>query len=302
VVFYTLDQAPTASPRLIRQNDACLTCHASSQNQGFPGHLLRSVYSDAEGFPILSAGSFHIDQSSPLKDRWGGWYVTGTTGKQSHMGNLVVQDPRQANQTRNPEGLNVTDLGDRFNKSAYLTGHSDIVALMVLEHQTEMQNLITRANFLTRMALFEEKEINRALGRPADYRSETTLIRIKGAAEPLLRYLLFSGEAAIAKRIRGTSRFRDEFVENGRRDQAGRSLRDLDLERRLFRYPCSYLIYSDAFDALPEIAKSYVFNRLRQVLTGKDQSETFAHLSRADRRAIFEIITATKSGLPADWR
>jgi hypothetical protein len=301
-VFYTLGQKPAAKPQFTRQSDVCLICHASSSNQGFPGQLLRSVYADGDGFPILSAGSFRIDQTSPLKQRWGGWYVTGTSGKQAHLGNLIVRDERPPEQIDNAAGLNVTDLSSRFRTSAYLAGHSDIVALMVLEHQAEMHNLIGRAGFLTRIALHEEAEINKALGRPADYRSESTTSRFQSAGEPLVKYLLFSGEAQLTEKVQGTSAFAKEFVQRGPRDARGRSLRDLDLQRRLFTYPCSYLIYSAAFDALPGPVKNYVLHRLWDVLSGKDTSAEFAHLSAADRCAILEILLGTKPGLPSYWQ
>ncbi len=81
----------------------------------------------------------------------------------------------------------------------------------------------------------------------------------------------------------------------------GRSLRDFDLHKRLFRYPLSYMIYSAAFDAMPEQARSRVYQRLYEVLSGKDQSAPFAHLSPTDRAAILAIVRDTKTGLPKYW-
>jgi hypothetical protein len=301
-VFYTLDQEPGDKPHFTRQNDNCLICHGSSQNEGFPGHLVRSLYVDGEGLPILSAGSHRIDHTSPLADRWGGWYVTGTSGKQTHMGNLIVRDKRASGTIDNPAGVNVTDLGERIDRSRYLTPQSDIVALMVMEHQTGGQNLITRASFLTRFALRDEVEINKALGRPADRRSESALSRIRNAGEPLVRYLLFSGEAHLTDPIQGTSDFAAEFARRGPRDDRGRSLREFDLRQRLFAYPCSYLIYSAGFDELPGPVKDYVYRRLWEVLGGQDTSAEFAHLSACDRRNVLEILRATKADLPAYWK
>jgi len=228
--------------------------------------------------------------------------VTGTSGKQLHLGNHIEQSEAPSPPAPGLRDINLTTLKGRCDTSRYLTPHSDIVALMVLEHQTEMHNRITRASFLTRMALYEETEINKALGRPVGEHSESTLSRIKSAGEPLLKYLLFCGEARLTDRIQGTSTFADEFAQRGRCDPPGRSLRDLDLQRRLFRYPASYLIYSPAFDALPEPVRSYVLQRLWEVLTGKDTTPEFAHLSAADRRAIREVLVATKPGLPLYWQ
>jgi hypothetical protein len=300
-VFYTLDQQDVARPRFVRQTDSCLLCHGSSQTRGIPGHVLRSVFPDREGHPILSAGTVRIDQTSSLETRWGGWYVTGTHGKQLHRGNLIFRDGREPHQVANLGGLNVIDLAGRFDTSAYPTGHSDIVALMVLEHQVEMHNLIACANMQTRLALHDEAALNNELGRAADYQSETTYRRLKSVGEPLLRYLLYSGEAKLTEKIRGTSGFAEEFARRGPRDSRGRSLRDFDLERRLFKYPCSYLIYSEAFDSMVGPIKEYVLRRLYAVLQGRDYTRDYEHLTADDRQAILEILRATKKDLPAYW-
>jgi len=296
-VFYTLDQEPVARPKFTRQNDACLQCHGSTQTRGVPGHLVRSVYADRSGQAILSMGSFRVDQTTAFAQRWGGWYVTGTHGGQKHLGNFVVHGQREPEEIDNRVGQNIIELRTHLTIANYLTPHSDLVALMVLEHQAEMHNLIARANLQTRLALYEEAELNRELGRAADYRSETTLRRIKNAGEPLVRYLLFSKETPLTAKVRGTSSFADEFARRGPRDAHGRSLRDFDLEKRLFKYPCSYLIYSNAFDALPEAVKTYVYGRMHDVLGGRDYSHEFDHLGTEDRRVIREILQVTKPEL-----
>jgi hypothetical protein len=300
--FYTLEQKAAGKPRIVRQDYSCLVCHGSSQNQGFPGLLVRSVYVDNQGLPILSSGTFRIDQTSPLKERWGGWYVSGTHGQQKHLGNLIVRDSRAPEEIDNTPNLNVTDLSHRFRTADYLTPHSDIVALMVLEHQAEMHNRIARASFLTRIALYEEAELNKALGRPASQRSDLTQRRIKSACEPVVKYLLFSGEAPLTAQVQGTSDFAREFAQQGPRDPRGRSLREFDLKKRLFKYPCSYLIYSDVFDTLPEAARDYVLERLWDVLNQYDNGNDFAHLSADDCEAIRAILLTTKKNAPAYWR
>ncbi len=301
-VFYSLDQEKGEKPVFTRQSDTCLICHASSTNQGCPGQLVRSLYVDADGYPILASGSYRSDQGSPLAQRWGGWYVSGTAGKQAHMGNLIVRGRRRPEDVDNTPNLNCVDLAKYFKTERYLSPHSDIVALMVLEHQAEMHNLITRANFQGRTALYEEAELNKALGRPAGYRSESTTSRLKSAAEPLVKYLLFSGETKLTDAVKGTSGFAEEFAKRGPRTKDGRSLREFDLKTRLFKYPCSYLIYSPSFDALPAAVKDYVLRRVYDVLTGKETGDDFAHLSAADRRAILEILRETKPDLPTYWR
>jgi hypothetical protein len=300
--FYTIDQQPARTPRITRQTDNCLICHASSSTQGAPGHLVRSVYTDREGFPVLSAGSFRTDHTSPFSERWGGWYVTGTHGKQEHMGNLVVRNKRDPEAQDRSAGQNVTDLRDRFTVGNYLSPTSDIVALMVLEHQVECHNRIARASILARQALHHEATLNRELKEPATKRWDSTTRRIESAGEPLVQYLLFSGESKLTDPVAGTSAFAKEFAARGPADGAGRSLRQFDLQTRLFKYPCSYLIYSKAFATLPGPVKEYVLRRLHEVLTGKDTSEPFKHLTAADRKAILEILRTTLPDLPDYWR
>jgi len=301
-VFYTLDQERADRPAIKRQGDSCLICHASSQTQGVPGFVARSVYCDSSGFPILASGTFRTDQSSPLENRWGGWYVTGTHGKQKHLGNLIVTDKRAPEETDNSAGMNVTNLEGRFDHSKYLSGASDIVALMVLAHQTAAHNLITAANFQTRLALAQEAALNRELKKPPGYRWESTTSRIKSVGEPLVKYLLFSKESKLTEPLKGTTSFAREFAARGPRDKQGRSLREFDLKTRLFKYPCSYLIYSPSFDALPAEVRDYVYKRMWQVLSGTDTSVDFAHLTLERRRAIVRILTQTKQGLPAYWK
>ncbi len=302
-VFYTLDQQKVDRPRFTRQTDACLLCHGSSSTKYVPGHLLRSVYTDRGGDPILSLGTVRVDQTTPLDRRWGGWYVTGTHGKQTHQGNHLVQNRNDRDDIdNNREGQNITDLKFLLDTSAYLTPHSDVVALMVLEHQTEAHNLIARASIQIRLALHDQALLNKELGRAPDYQSETMDRRIQSVGEPLVHYLLFSKEATLTDKIQGTSTFAADFVKKGPRDSKGRSLRDFDLVHRLFKFPCSYLIYSESFEQLPMPVKEYVYQRIYQVLTGRDMGSNFEHLVASDRQSILEILRDTKKDLPEYWR
>jgi hypothetical protein len=299
-VFYTLDQRQADRPRFVRQADNCLLCHASTQTQDVPGHLIRSVFVDAGGNPILSSGSYRTDHTSPFEERWGGWYVTGTHGGQRHLGNMVVREREVVRPVENAQGQNVTDLSGRITTDRYLTPHSDLVALMVLDHQAMAHNRIARASFLTRQALHYETELNRELNMPPDHRWESAAKRIKSACDPLVECLLFSGEAPLTAPIAGTSTFAADFARAAHRDPQGRSLRDFDLQTRLFRYPCSYLIYSDSFRALPAEAKDYVWRRMKSILESADPDPKYAHLSPADRAAILEILKATLPEWPGD--
>ena len=298
-VYFVVLQRPTAKPKFFRSVDACMECHGGTMSEHFPGHIMRSVYTDAEGTPDLTAPSYLTTDSSPLSRRWGGWYVTGTHGSQRHMGNSIAERQGDAVTINLDRGANITDLRRFFDTSLYLSPHSDIVALMVLEHQTHLQNLITKANYETNEALSEENALNREFGRPDNFHAESTPNRIKEACEPLVRGLLFSGEIRLTAPIVGTSGFAEQFSARGPYDRKRRSLRQFDLKRRLLRYPCSYTIYSQAFDALPAPAKNYLFRRLQEILSGRDQSPEFAHLSAADRKSIREILLETKPAFAA---
>jgi mono/diheme cytochrome c family protein len=301
-VYYTFEQDTSAPLAFTRQTENCLICHGSSRNQGFPGHLIRSVSADKSGELVLSRGSKTVDHSTPFEDRWGGWYVTGTSGKQTHQGNQIVGGWSWAEKGKQPTSENVTDLKPYFTVANYLTPHSDLVALMVLEHQGEAQNRLTRANFVTRQALHEQAELNKAFGEPTGTRRESVTKRINGACEAVVKYLLFCEEAKLTDEVAGTSEFAKEFEARGPFDSKKRSLRQFDLKTRLFKHPLSYVIYTKQFDGLPAEAKERVYLRLWEVLTGKDTSKEFAHLTKDDRAAVVEILRETKKDLPGYWK
>jgi hypothetical protein len=300
--FYTLDQKRAESAVPQRRTESCLVCHSSSANQGIPGHLVRSLFVDRGGELQLSGGSYRTDHTSPLAERWGGWYVTGTSGRQKHLGNLICEGSERFDEVDNTAGVNVVDLSDRLTTSAYLTPHSDIVALMVLEHQVGMLSRLARAALETRMALYYEREFNKALGRPADHPSDSARSRIRNVGDAVVQYMLFGDETRLTDRIEGTSPFASEFSARGPRDSKGRSLRDFDLHTRLFRYPCSYLIYSRAFDSLPGAVKEHVYQRLWDLLNGRAAGKIDLALAAADREALLEILSETKPDLPAYWK
>ena len=301
-VFYTIEQARRKIPQLTRQTDNCLQCHGGGLTRGIPGHIVRSVFPDQNGFPILRAGTFRTYHSSPLEERWGGWYVTGTHGKQRHMGNVIATETEDEATIDMEKGANVTDLSDIVDTSPYLTPHSDLVALMVLEHQVEMHNLITQANHDTRLALHDMKTINEVLGNPPDKITASTQHRIQSVAIKVVDYMLFADEEPLTDTITGTSGFTESFQKAGIRDKKGRSLRDLDLDDRLFKYPCSYLIYSESFDALPDIIRDAIYRRLYDILTGEIDEDTYLYLSNSKTRAIIDILKETKQGLPDYWK
>ena len=293
-VFYVLPQVDSPTPKFIRQTQECLQCHDSGMADNVPGFMMRSVYPDHSGHPILTQGSFVTTDQSPMKERWGGWYVTGKHGAQAHMGNMLARNEAAPEDTDWGAGGNLSSLKELVDTSPYPTRSSDIVALLISEHQTHTQNLITRANHETRKALHYQQALNKEWGRPADTGLESVQSRIKSVGEPLVKALLFSGDPPLSEQVHGNSGFAEWFSAQGAHDKLGRSLFMLDLTHRLMRYPCSYLIYSEAFDALPLQVKEYIYRRLREILSGTDRTSAFAHLSDADRKAVLEILRETR--------
>jgi hypothetical protein len=305
-IFYLLDEHKVDKPVFQRAELDCTQCHIAAGTRNVPGVLLRSIYPTTTGTQAPASQSYITDQESPIKDRWGGWYVTGKISGLPHMANAVVEDRQTAGQPDQGASIKLVSLSNAFDSSAYLTSQSDVVAHLVLAHQTQMHNLITLTNYKTRMALYAEAARNKSDGSAAGAPlSEAARKQFERPAEQLLRYLLFVNEAPLSvpggEGVEGSSSYRKEFEARGVRDAEGRSLRDFDLKTRIFRYPCSYLIYSASFDALPEPAKGYVYHRLLEVLSGEDKSGDFSRLSAEDRRAVLEILLATKPGLPAEW-
>ena len=291
--FYTLDQRSPETPVFTRETAKCLQCHGSSHTRRTPGHIIRSVFPDSGGQPVYRLGTHLTDDSSPFKERWGGWYVTGTHGEQRHMGNGLLSNEAVSEKLDVESGANVTDLSSHFEVRPYLTPHSDIVALMVLEHQVMMHNILTAANHAGRITVRDSDIMNKALERPEGFESESTERRFSSAAESVVKGLLFCDEARLTDTVAGTSGFASEFSARGPLDSNGRSLRQFDLRTRMFRYPCSFLIYSDAFAALPVGVKSRVWRRLEEIVSGEDTSARFDHITAEDRKAIREILRDT---------
>ena len=264
------------------QSDGCIRCHQGAATLGIPGLLISSVHPVSQSRQE-HGHAFMTDHRTPLSERWGGWYVTGSTGSQTHLGNNTnLVDPVRSGGPSTLPTQNLTSLSDLFDTSKYLEPTSDIVALMTLEHQIRMTNLMIRIGWDARMGMAADK--------------------LNPEIEEMLKYMLFVDEAPLQAPVKGVSTFTETFPRRGPRDPQGRSLRDFDLKTRLFRYPLSYMIYSAAFDGLPDKVRDRVYQRLHEILAGKDTSKPFANVSPETRGAILEILRATKPNLPAEWR
>ena len=297
-VFYTLEQKKTDKPQFKREIESCMLCHSSSFGSRVPAHVIRSVFPNRGGFPFVGSYTFRTTDKSLLKDRFGGWYVSGKHGNKHHMGNKTYLNKDEISHPDHQTSSNIVDLSKLFNPKPYLTPHSDIVAHLVLTHQATMHNKITIANYQVRKALYEERLLQGDGEKPVKNKKHNpdTQLKINQAADDLIKYMLFAEAVPLGCEIVGTSTFQKEFTAQGQRDKRGRSLRDFDLKKNLFKYPCSFLIYSESFDALPTPLLKQVDSKLRSILTNQETDKRFSHLSKEKKTAIYEILLATKKG------
>src|SRR5262249_10350047 len=194
-----------------------------------------------------------------------------------HLGNAIVSDPTNVESMLTDATLNLQTLKGKFETDTYLSPYSDIVALMVFDHQMHMMNLITRVGWDYRVAAALEAKI----GKPNAVIEQ----QLRDDVVEFVDYLLFAKEAPLSGKIQGVSGFAEKFASQGPTDSKGRSLRQFDLEHRLMRYPCSYMIYSPAFDGMPDRARQAIYARMREVLN---------RFAPADRDAVLEILHDTK--------
>jgi len=311
VAFYSLSQEQRGKPTFTRETNRCLMCHQSAVTGRVPGLLMNSMVADRSGYPIATVRYGTMTDEVPVKHRFGGWYVTGSIANGVHSGNVFSQkDFNQIDRAQNKVDLDLTtqsaltNLQAKFDTARYLSGQSDIVGLMVQVHQTVVHTLISATHDAANHALSEQKGVdqyNRDSVRSVPLAVSNP--RLRGAVERLVHTMLFIDEAPWEGAMRGSTGFAKEFAALGPRDNEGRSLRDFNLKDRLFKYPLSFLIYSEGFNALPDVAKNGVYLRLRSILNGEERGPEYLRLSEADRKAILEILNDTKPDfVKAAWR
>lgn len=299
IVFYTFDNAPRESRYFERATQTCLVCHDTQGTMGGGVPMLMalsSVYS-TDNVPLEKySGTGNITDESPVADRWGGWYVTGRHGLQAHLGNILLDDPAKLEELDDYRiwNLETMDGTGYMDPSPYPRPTSDIVALMVLEHQLTIQNQITYIKFKAPAVMMRrqlEADIGAGSWAELSVPAQRTLTRM---LDRLVARLVFMDAAPITSRLSGSQEFADSFQARGPNDPQGRTLRELKLNGTLFRYPLSYLVYSDDFDTLPGYARDYVYQKLAAWLEGREELEGSSAFSAADRQAALEILVATK--------
>lgn len=295
VQFYTLDLT-AARPEITRRTN-CLACHVSAATLEVPGMIARSTVTDADGGVLPQLGGQAVDHRTPLAERWGGWFITGTYDQPayrgvSHRGNVTTMlHPSADRAAGDSNEVFVRWLASDPEAHGYLSAESDLAAAMVFDHQMHAVNLITRLQWEAPTAKFRAA----AGAAPVSVSAQPPVARL---IDELADYLVFVDAAAPPAGAAPRREFARWLAAAGPHDRRGRSLRELDLPRRLFRYSCSYMVYSPAFGQLPDEIRTAVWTRISDVLAGRDRRAKYQHIGKAERGATREILRATIPDLP----
>ncbi|GAB5560901.1 MAG: hypothetical protein SynsKO_25480 [Synoicihabitans sp.] len=297
-IFYAVSPRAlrAASETAFKRDSDCLRCHGGHFVRGIPGVMVRSVFPDDTGEPIFRLGSTLVDYRTPFEERWGGWYVTGRHGRSLHRGNIfAIENSDETVQFPIQEGANVTDLSAFFDVERYPVSGSDIVALMVFEHQTAVQNAITKASLEARRMLHYQAEMQATFKEPVTTEPSFDSVKsvFNSVAEQLVDALLSKDEAPMPRGVMGAPEFVASYEKTERRTSAGHALRDLSLQGRLYKYRCSPLIYTEMFGAMPESLKAMVYQRLASALDPANTEGDYTYLPSEERRAIRSILQET---------
>lgn len=291
----------------ISRPQSCMDCHVRSSTGGAPGGWVRSVFPGLSGMPLFQMGSYTVDHSTPIQHRWGGWYVTGSPGDQNHLGNALAEETAAGEIKLRPisrlGAAPLKDLAAVLDARAYPGGaFSDVVALMVLEHQVQVHNALVSGNFAVRRLEYQSNQVRSQLGQPRLLAPEGTLAQvIESHARQIVEVLLFKNEIELSgDGVQGSTEFVDAFCSNSKRAACG-SLKDLRLYRRLFKNRCSYAIYSQPFQFLTPWLKAEVHRQLLAALTTAEGTPVSDHLSLAERLRIVAILRETLTDLPREW-
>jgi len=287
-VFYLIELEGPQGLAIQRDTSDCLSCHGTTRTEGVPGVFVRSVFPDARGQALLALGSVTVTHETPIEERWGGYYVTGGSFH-PHLGNRTFDESEPVRPTKQ----DLTTLEGRINVGKYPRPTSDVVALVVLEHQCRVHNLLTAASVNYQRARFLAELVNPQADPDAGQAGRVA----DAAAEKVVDALLFKNEADLGEGLEGERAFQDDYLLQFPKSSSGRSLADFKLYRRIFKYRCSCMVYSSAFEHLPSRVKRAVIGRLGEALS--DGNEDIApHLGRSEKKRIRKILSET---LPA-WK
>jgi len=290
IYYYQRDFDDSPDLPLFYRDRVCIQCHAGSATNFIPGPMGKSVFPNERGQPTETVMSFELaGHDVDFLDRWGGWYVTGNHGALRHMGNAQVETEDGKPTIDREKHANLANLDAFFARDKYPAEGSDILALLVLDHQINMHYRFTEAHYRVRQAIYDRAESLNGEEPRSDYDGE-----LAEATEMVVRYLLFSDEVSLgAETVGEDSLYRDSFLAAKKPAQDGRSLRDLRLKDHIFENRCSYMIYSAGFAGLPEPLKESIFQRIKEVLDPDAQVDGYTHLTADEKGAITMILNDT---------
>lgn len=286
-VFYLVEPDKDGAMRIERDTNRCLSCHATARTENVPGMLIRSVYAEEEGHPILQLGTHDVAHETPLADRWGGWFVTGKTSL-PHLGNRVFKEDSDLT----PSSIPIKSVAGMVDVKNYLRPTSDVVSLLVLEHQVKMHNLLNAAAMNYRRSVYFMKILN----PDADPAQGSAGDVADSGAKDIVNYLFFKDETDLGDGVEGDPGFQKAFMKRFPKSKDGESLAEFRLYGRIFKNRCSYMVYSEAFKGMPDALKKKVITRMKRVIAGEE--EGFEYLKASERKRIDMILGETL----ADWK
>ena len=286
-MFYVYERFTPGRIPVPERSTRCFACHAGTATNYVPGLIAESVLVSMAGSSLQTFRRDEQGHQIPLETRFGGWLLTGKHNLTKHEANVAGQSDAGKITRFDASPGRFSDL------SLHLRQTSDILPHLVHEHQLGFENRLFQLSYLLRHYRSEGK------GRlTPDAEKE-----IDAKCAELARYILFADESALpAKGIEGDPDFIRDFQAKKITTGSGHSLKDFDLKTRLFKYRCTYMLYTDSWKEAPRDIKDKVYLHMAQGLKETGTPKDMSHLPVSERLAIRAILKETLPGLPAWWR
>ena len=285
-IFYMFDIPHDSRPIAVERSERCVNCHTKEDTGFVPGIVIKSVIPGPTGGSLKTFRREVTGHGIPFAERFGGWYVTGDGGIASEWANVIGR------YSGDDISKTVVKPGQLFDFAKYPVATSDILPQLVHEHQAGCANRILQASYRARTAF----HLDKGNLTPAHYAELDEQARI------VTRYMLFADEVPLpTDGVEGDAAFKVDFQKAARVASGGASLREFDLCTRLFKYRCSYMIYSPEFQGLPARMKQQIYIRLREALSVEKSAKDYAYLPGTEKQAIRTILKATLPDLPPGW-
>jgi hypothetical protein len=285
-IFYIFDIPRGEQPVRVERSNRCMNCHAAADTQFVPGIVIKSVVPGPTGGSLNAFRTEQTGHGIPFEQRFGGWYLTGKHAITNHWGNLFGRST--------PQGLTKNPVmpGKTYDAGRYPLGTSDILPQLLHEHQAGFVNRVLEASYRARTDLFASKGKLTA-AQDAELTKQAQL---------LTRYLLYADEVSLpGGGLEGDATYKTDFLKDRKPAPNGASLRDFDLKTHLFKYRCSYMIYSPVFRGLPAPLKQRVYQHLYGALNVEKPEKDYAYLPAEEKKSIRAILKATLTDLPKGW-